>query len=228
MGCDIHICIQAQDPDGAWVEIVYQDEPYEFEKARAVMALPNIPVAPVGFHERDYDLFGILADVRNGTGFAGCTTGEGWPSIAPNRGWPDGFNPEAVADNPKYPGKGPRSMGDHSETWVTLDELKAFDWDGVTTTLYGVVSADEYERLSDGEKPREWSGGISGLGIAVYDRPRYLEAKRMRRLAKRPYVGTNWKESARSATNDWPGKVIPWLTSLAAGRPLRLVLGFDS
>jgi hypothetical protein len=37
-----------------------------------------------------------------------------------------------------------------------------------------------------------------------------------------------WPETARSATYDWPGKVIPWLEQLAAGRPLRLVIGFDS
>lgn len=225
MGCDIHICVQRQESDGAWREIVYQDTPYDFEKREA---LPGIPIAPPYFEGRNYDLFGLLANVRNGSGFAGCTTGEGWPSIAPGRGWPEGFNPEAVAPMPEYPEYGPRFMGDHSFTWVALEELEAFDWDGVATVIYGVVPADVYEKLKLGEKPREWSGGVSGRDVEVYDRPGYLEAKRMGRLAPKPYVRTSWRSTAREATSDWPGRVLPWLRKLAEGRPLRLVLGFDS
>ena len=42
---------------------------------------------------------------------------------------------------------------------------------------------------------------------------------------KDPY-GKEW--TAREATGDWPGKVIPWLRKLAKKRPLRLLMGFDS
>ena len=227
MGCDIHIAIQRKETDG-WREITYQDEPYDFQKEKGVTIRPGIPVAPAGFHDRNYDLFGILADVRNGSGFAGVTTGEGWPSIAPGRGWPEGFNEESGGACPNYPEDGPRYMGDHSFTWVGLDELKAFNWDGIGTTLYGVVSAAQYENMMPGEKPTAWCGGVSGKDVQVYDRPGYLEAKRMNRLAKDSYVRIAWQESARSATGDWPGTVIPWLEQLAEGKPLRLIIGFDS
>lgn len=224
MGCDIHIVIQRQEADD-WKEIAYQPTPYESIGQKAV---DGFPMAPDLFTNRNYNLFGILADVRNGHGFAGITTGEGWPSLAPGRGWPEGFDAERVAPHPQYPKEGPRGMGEHSFTWISLDELKVFDWDGVSTTNYGVIPAEEYEKLGRGVKPHAWSGGITGPGIEVYDRPTYLERKRIHRLAPRPYVRTSWQESARAATGDWAGKVIPWLETLAEGKPLRLIIGFDS
>lgn len=50
----------------------------------------------------------------------------------------------------------------------------------------------------------------------------------IQREAKNPYIQTSWKESARVATGDWLGQVIPWLEMLAEGKPLILVMGFDS
>lgn len=224
MGCDVHICIQRREPEG-WREVVYQ-KVYENIGQKPV---DGIPVAPGIFDSRRYNLFGILANVRNGEGFAGIRTGAGWPSIAPERGWPAGFDAKVIAPNPQYPAEGPRDMGDHSFTWVGLDELKAFPWDDLKTTLYGVVPTAEYERLlKTGETPTEYSGSVVGSGIAVYDPPTYLALKRSGQLAEKPYVRMAWKETARQATGNWPGKVIPWLEGLADGRELRLVLGFDS
>ncbi len=215
MGCDIHIAIQCQEPDGQWVNVPWQ-QVWTYEGADK--AVPGIPVAPDVFRSRNYDLFGILADVRNGSGFAGIHTGDGWPSIAPGRGLPEG-----VSEPDDY------SLGDHSFTWVSLDELKAFPWDTTQTTLYGVVPAEDYERLSAaGESPTSWSGGISGHGIVTYETDQYRAVKAAGLLSKRPYVRMSWPETARTATYDWPGKVFPWLDELAAGRPLRLVMGFDS
>lgn len=225
MGCDIHIVIQRQDETGAWQNVQWQAAPWNENQK----LLSGVPVAPDVFDSRNYDLFGILADVRNGRGFAGIQMGEGWPSIAPERGLPEGFSENAIAPDPQYPEEGPKYLGDHSFTWVSLDELKAFPWDTSESWLYGCVPADEYERLSaDGKGPTSYSGGVSGLGIHVYEPDAYKKAKAMKVLPERPYVRMGWPETAREATNDWPGKVLPWLDTLAAGRPLRLVLGFDS
>ncbi len=227
MGCDIHIVIQRQEADGSWIELPWQREPYTFKGARP--AVNGFPVAPACFSDRNYDLFAILADVRNGSGFAGIKTGEGWPSIAPDRGLPDGFDSNAVLPCPMYREYGPRYIGDHSFTWVSLDELKAFAWDTVSTRLYGVVSADDYERLSaSNQAPTSYCGDTSGPGIKVYSPEAYAKAKANGTLVKRPHVRMHWMETAREATNDYPSVVIPWLDSLADGKPLRLVIGFDS
>jgi hypothetical protein len=219
MGCDIHIVIQCQEPDGAWQNVPWQsDLSWTNKDYRDKHFKADVPVAPDAFDSRNYNNFAILADVRNGHGFAGIKTGEGWPSIAPHRGLPEG-----VAEPDDY------SLGDHSFTWVSLDELKAFDWDGTVSWLYGCVTADEYERLSVmGKSPESWSGDISGPGIRVYEPDDYKREKLAHTLVERPYVRMGWPETARDATGDWIGTVAPWLDELAAGRPLRLVMGFDS
>ncbi len=227
MGCDIHIAIQVQEPDGVWSEVLWQQTPYDYNGARP--AADGIPVAPKVFRMRNYDLFGILADVRNGRGFAGIETGAGWPSIAPDRGFPEGFNPDRVGPNPQYPEDGARYMGEHSFTWIALDELKAFAWDTTATRIYGVVPGVDFEALrATNAAPTTYCGDTAGPGIKVYSPDAYDAAKAAGTLVPRPYVRMWWTETAREATNDYPGKVIPWLESLAHGRPLRLVLGFDS
>lgn len=225
MGCDIHIVIQRQIGE-TWQDVPWQRMPYNFPGAP--QEIDGIPVAPEVFTNRNYDLFGILANVRNGSGFAGIVMGTGWPSLAPGRGCPEGFDPEAQPPDPHYPDEGSKFMGGHSFTHVMLDELKSYDWDGVSSTLFGVISAKDYEKLPPGAAPASYSGDISGPGILQYDPDEYLKAKRSGMLAERPYVRVVWQESAREATYDWPGKVIPWLEGLADGAPLRLTLGFDS
>ncbi|WP_206689631.1 hypothetical protein, partial [Streptococcus pseudopneumoniae] len=51
----------------------------------------DLPVAPLALSNRNYDLFGIIGNVRNGTGFAGVVLGTGWPSIADHRGLPEDY-----------------------------------------------------------------------------------------------------------------------------------------
>ncbi len=198
MGCDIHISIQRQAKNGKWITIPAND-------------------APEHFDWRNYHLFAILADVRNGIGFAGVPTSGAWPSIAPQRGWPDTFK------------EGGTYMGDHSYTYVTLEELQAFDWDHVTRTLYGIVPAKVFEALDGtGDSPETYSGGIWGGGIVTYEPDVYRARKAAGTLCASPYVRMSWQETAREATGDWAGRCLPWLTTLAKGRPLRLILGFDS
>jgi len=41
------------------------------------------------YGDRNYNAFAILADVRNGYGFAGCDTGDGFVPISTPKGFPD-------------------------------------------------------------------------------------------------------------------------------------------
>jgi len=210
MGADIHIIVERLD-GGKWSRVWS----HSYDK-------PDTEGTPECFRNRNYDLFGILGDVRNGYGFAGVPTGSGWPSIAPHRGIPDDSTLTQRERNGEY------IVGDHSFSWVGLDELKTFDWDGVSAESYGVVEMDEYARMQreGDDRPKQWCGGISGGGVRIAETPSaLLDAKGPKAFT---HVRLVWKETAREATGDWAGQVLPWLESLADGRPLRLVFGFDS
>jgi hypothetical protein len=105
------------------------------------------------YSDRNYTVFAVLGNVRNGFGFASIET----PVIADHRGVPDDTTSETLA----------LLSGEHSETWCTLDEVEAYDW---TQDVYdsGVISLNEYAKLREGNQaPQSWSGGISGAGIVT-------------------------------------------------------------
>lgn len=69
--------------------------------------------APRWYDGRCYDDFAILADVRNSAGFA---------PIADPKGVPKDASKKYLKKVEQYGGDG------HSHSWVTLQELLAFDW----------------------------------------------------------------------------------------------------
>src|SRR5262249_2591595 len=111
----------------------------------------------------NYNLFGILANVRNGSGFAGCDTGDGFVPISVPRGLPGDVSDEVRAETNRWGEDG------HSHSWFTVAELLAYDWTQ-TTRLRGFVSAVNYYewnrwRRQEGEGPDSYSGDIWGAGI---------------------------------------------------------------
>lgn len=229
MGCDIHVIIERRDNGGPWVRVPFATVPYvergtadswwkEFDEAIAAGAV----AMPDQFTSRNYSLFGILADVRNGFGFAGIPTGEPWTAIAPDRGLPADMVPLA---NPYELGD---HLGDHSFTWIGLDELRAFDWDGTVRRKRGVVEFPVWREWQDSQdtQPTEWAGGVSGRSVEIITAAQALE--RSTNLHDNLYVESEWSTTAREATGDWPGQIIPILERIANGGELRLLMGFDS
>jgi hypothetical protein len=256
MGTDSHFCIQVFEKDGLglgrWTEVPYQTELYEFQKERGMKEVEGIAVAPSCLRNRDYDLFAILAGVRRPDyGFLKALFGsdpnvhfeenmntpepDGWLSIVDpsERVWPDDFDEDLVLPDPHYPDEGPRSMGYHDKTYVTIDELRLYPWDKSKATLSGVVSGLIFQEMRQqgrlGTEPPSYCGGVGGPGVVTYESvEEYEKAEADGTLASSPYVKLTWENTARAATGDWIGEVLPWLEKLAAGRPLRLILGFDS
>ena len=131
MGTDIHSIAQVQ-VDGKWRTVA----------------------VGIGGDPRSYNMFAMLADVRNGYGFAGIKTSDPFPVIHERRGLPsdlalneDGdsltIKSEDLLLSWDYGGKrcdltsGRRScylgeddnrmrMGDHSHSWCLLSELEFF------------------------------------------------------------------------------------------------------
>jgi len=107
---------------------------------------------------RNYDLFAILADVRNGRGFAGCDTGDGFLPIAFPKGVPEDAHPDTAAFLDSYGCDG------HSHSWHTLEAFEKYNWD-MTTKHRGWVGVIEYAIFKQLGRPTSWSGGVSGQSI---------------------------------------------------------------
>lgn len=162
MGCDIHAVLQRRI-GGKWT--TYRE----------------------GWSERNYDLFAILANVRNGTGFAGTKTGDGFTPISLPRGLPRDFEVDVAGDGNHPLPAGFRAekewrsedgtfwMGDHSHSWLDAREIIAVPWTN-TIRQYGVIHeavfAERRESGATGE-PESYCGWIGGAGIVVLDEDQY-------------------------------------------------------
>ncbi len=143
MGCDIHTCAQRRDEDGNWVEV------------RGGFVHDDWSSGATPWDGRHYGLFGWLAGVRN---YSGVT-----PYSEP-RGLPDDFDAEEheaygeklhrqhLADTGEHDWNLSRSVGDHSFTWFTVDELLAVDYDQLV----------EDRRVTREIAPGLISGGVTG------------------------------------------------------------------
>lgn len=160
MGTDIHGVFQRLNKDGAW-----EDIPSTFKQ------------------ERHYQLFAVLADVRNGRGFAGVQTGEYVKPIQEPRGLPNDF----VMDGESHPLQDIAHMdvrrqawhskeeplkvwmGDHSHSWLTSEEMLAWYANAPEVTKTGIIDRDVYESWDGKSRPGSYCGGISGVGVVVVD-----------------------------------------------------------
>lgn len=156
MGCDIHPNFEKrvtrEDGTKVWEKI---DHRYE--------------------SERHYFLFGWLANVRNGYGFAGCDTGDGIKPLALPRGLPDdiaGSDPEPphnddmAWDSPEYrtweEWYERNDYGDHSQSWLTGEEIMKGLEEVGGTRKRGVLTLAQYAAWDRKSQPESWCGAISG------------------------------------------------------------------
>lgn len=222
MGCDIHSVLQIKK-SGIW----------EIVKAR-----------PGGDH-RDYDSFAVMADVRNGYGFAGVSTGEGWPFITKPRGFPEDFekllNDDRELPVPKWQYNFQKDtdefedalwMGDHSFSWLLLSEIEEFlekKIIGRQYTSHGVVDWDEYVRMKEESttKPKRWCGGVGGPSVVVITKAAADSG------AVGSHVQMSWQTDAISELRTLQKylkemRAVLMQTAGATSDDVRLVFGFDN
>lgn len=192
MGCDINTVAQVRNGDGNW----------------------RTEAENIANEWRSYDSYAVLANVRNGYGFAGCDTGEGWEPIAKPRGLPDGFEIDDMECH-KYGYDKKKWLGDHSYSWVTLKELKdkLRYYDGKFYEVHGMISEGQAKELEKGVLPDSWCGYTNQVG----------------------YVKATWKVAVEEMLK-WLGLVVRHLelirdcsrSSGVTDDGVRLVFGFDS
>lgn len=150
MGCDIHLTAERR-VNGQWLnDDLHVEDGY----------IQNRPAHNDRLYSgRNYDLFAILANVRNGHGFAGVDTGDGFNPIASPRGVPDDASQLYRDWVAEWGGNG------HSHSWFIVSELLAYDWTQVTTKRGVLDSLHELARWKLFGAPEAWSGSISGHNI---------------------------------------------------------------
>lgn len=152
MGTDIHAVLEIRNGTGEW-ETQLQNNKYfgRWEGETEMTARYEVG-------GRNYDTFAILGNVRNGHGFAGCDTGDGFRYITDCRGLPADMNPrsqEGLSD-------------EHSASWCTVKELLDFDWTQVSVHRGWVngVEFEKWDRMKEWKPaPDNYCGGVSGSGV---------------------------------------------------------------
>jgi len=187
MGCDIHCYAERRiDQSGDWSPMI---EPVVGDDGQRRW--------PAVYHDRNYDIFAILANVRNGRGFAGIQTGEEFNFISEPKGLPDDLcseyrhshGCETNEDGEPADGSPYLCFGDHSFSFLTLRELLSFDYDQIHVS-YGVVDREEFDTFDDRRKfaekyhgdsvnvqPQSWCGSVSGPTVAVLEETEYRAVK---------------------------------------------------
>lgn len=129
MGTDIHCFVEKRNKKGDWEQITGFETSWGTDE-----------VSPL--ENRNYDMFAVLAGVRNGVGFAGVRTGEPVEPISKPRGLPYDISDEVFKEL------------DHEDwiydtSWLTVQDLLNYDIDKVKKHE-GFVSAEAYRRYKDG------------------------------------------------------------------------------
>lgn len=237
MGCDIHPAMEYKKDD-KWTAVMfpnrwygkYDDEPKE--TARVDIS-------------RDYDLFAILGNVRNGSGFAGIDTGDGFVPMTNGPDGPEREVPEDISDEARA-----ALSDEHSPTWVTLAEILAYDWNRETKKRGWVdaVTFADWDWMKDIQAaPDNWSGGILGGSvrhISAREMKRRVDeirkdrhgrdeafVKEVKRQMPDTYCLIEWTESYSSAASQLWTKVLPMMLNLGreyGHENVRLVMDFDS
>lgn len=252
MGCDIHFHVEKKDENGKWISADrWTVDPYECGDQEDI----GIKWDDRFYRSRNYDLFGILANVRNGRGFAGVPTGTGFNPISEPRGLPEDVSPEVKAISDRWDGNG------HSHSWLTLAELLAYDWNQ-TTKHTGMVNMLSFAEFQAKGKPQAWCGSVVGKTIkqisneemakrvAQHQAPiaEWVEANRkidsdpktaIEALVKvtqetqgddefNYYTRIVWEESYADCCKEFLSQTVPKLQALGSPENVRIVFFFDN
>lgn len=158
MGCDIHIKCEIKRKD-KWEVNSDKVFPNPWYKEGSDDEWNKDKFQEIPDDGRNYDWFAILADVRNGRGFAGISTGSGFDVIAEPKGVPEDATDEWKKEVERW------DCDMHSHSYLTLEDFDNFDWNQFTMK-YGVISLKQYEGLrGTSESPESWCGASSGGNI---------------------------------------------------------------
>lgn len=233
MGTDIHIQAEKLDrktmvwetipvPRHLWSEwhIKYADDPDD----------PDFGQEWVDF--RNYSLFAMLADVRNGYGFAGISTGTGFKPISKPRGLPEDISQKVKR---LY-----YEDGGHSESWLSLREVMEYPVKDLRTKRRGCLKVEDLRawRKTKSIQPPSWCGWTSGPNVH-HVTPEALEGHLLNPPPETAaikghqasyYAEYEWEVSYFECAPDFFGRMLPALVEIAGDDidDVRFVFFFDN
>ncbi len=240
MGCDIHLYVEKRTSANAKWQSADKWTPDEDTPKRKRVAYKD-----EFYGGRNYNLFSMLADVRNGRGFAGVKTGAGFQPIAAPKGLPEDCCALVQAESDGWDCDG------HSHSFLTVAELMAYDWTQ-TTTLCGDVSGVEYAewrrwRKENGQGPESYCGSCHGQAIRhispdemdkvvskaekEIEHLRGMGSKWTEALAEKVgnyHTQVEWTEPYYRAAEEFLSSTLPRLWRLGTPENVRIVFWFDN
>lgn len=240
MGTDIHLQVERQNDNGVW-ERVLPPRCMDAWHREHLIENPNdawtIRAAKYNwYNDRNYSLFGMLADVRNGRGFAGALLGDGFIPISEPRGLPDDLSAELDQKNFDHDDECAFWLGDHSWSWLTVKELLDYNWNQTTKECCLVPysyflkwrkSAPAEPDPKECDEPFGFAADISGKDIVKCDMAD-LDSNLLYRGVKPTHVRVWWNNTYADCAGNFYTEVLPELTKLGAPDRVRIVFGFDS
>ncbi len=236
MGCDIHPVVQVR-VSGQWQDVSLGSDRSERSEH---------PVAT-----QDYEVFSVLADVRNQWDIV---------PIGSCRGVPydfqvvEGFHPCLDHSGKVLEERTGSSgvswslsdamdacqdciwMGEHSYTWVSLQELLDYNWDAIVHEKMTVLWVHYVKWVQAGRQgfPQEWCASASGSNVVVVAEAE-LPSVPIEELhnvkveyGKQVYVKTQTALPLSYICGHFCQDVIPWLQTLGESNDVRIVMGSDS
>lgn len=215
MGCDIHLFVERK-VDGKWIS-ADKWTPYPYREEGDVKQF-WVAYDDRFYRDRNYDLFGMLANVRNGV------WGDGFNPIAAPKGLPCDVSPEVKREYSDWGEDG------HSHSWLTLAELKAYDWEGQKTIHRGWVDAEQFQVFEAAGKPKSYSASVSGMSVRHISNDLMREVIQAGISQRSLYTQVEWEESYYESAKKFVDNVIPKLDALSYGKPenVRIVFWFDN
>jgi len=205
MGCDIHFFVERK-VNGVWELVGDRDTFYS---------------------DRNYVLFSILADVRNGSGEYMRIP------ISEPKGFPDDMSQTIKSYDEQWSGDW------HSKSYLTIKEILLYDWTQSISNERGLTSLQKYFRYLDSKR---WSKfpkveeQYSAFDVRIYEEEavqKYSLPKEQQAVLNLDKIGVEYvdKYTYAESSGDFWLHTIPIMLSLVVDNDLdsvRAVFAFDN
>lgn len=160
------------------------------------------------FIGRNYNLFGILANVRNENHLTPISLPKGLPCNLSAR------VKKMAHDDLEYT---------HDHSYLTLQELLKYDWNRKATD-YGYLSKDEYKKWDGKTEPEGYCKGVSGPNIRIVNTEKIKNTSD--NDGKSYYTIAAWEQTYGDFAENFYHEIIPKLKKLGKPKDVRIVFYF--